>query len=77
MHLFLELMLNDINKQVEINMKFNLARFKSHRLLIATHYHGKIMEPMSHGGYQTTSSPLGSIVCVSHCDILHSYEKQA
>lgn len=51
MHLFLELMLNDINKQVEINMTFNLARFKSHRLLIATHYHGKIMEPMSHGGY--------------------------
>ena len=22
-------------------MKFNLARFKSHRLLIATRYHGK------------------------------------
>ena len=35
------MMLNNINKQVEINVKFDLAGFNSHRLLIATHYHGK------------------------------------
>ena len=30
---------------------------------------------MSHGGYRTTSTPVGSIVCIFSCDILHSYEK--